>query len=166
MTGVQTCALPIYNGIKFSTDLDVIRIYTVDKEEYYKVPVSYKDELKIIFDKGIYTSFDFIKQYKTWSNVTITYGDKTKNLSKWKYDDLANKMVSKRIVGKVQPEKNRERAEYNFTIDIKADNYEVKVYTMGENYVKIQVGDLVSYYEVHTGLYEYIKENIFKIKES
>ena len=47
--------------------------------------------------------------------------------------------------------------------DVKADNYEAKVYTMGEDYVKIEAKDLNSYYEVHTALYEYIKKEVFKI---
>lgn len=151
------------DGIKFSTDLEVMRIYTVEKEEYYKIPVTSKEEMKNVLDKGIYTSFDFIKQYKTWNKVSITYNGETKSLSKWKYDDLANKMVSKRVVGKVQPEKNKERSKYNFTINIKADNYDAKIETMGANYVKINAKNLDSYYEVHTGLYDYIKDEVFKI---
>ena len=150
------------DGIKFSTDLNVMRIYTVDTEEYYKIPVSSKEELKNILDKSIYTSFDFIKQYKTWKNVTVTSGDKSKTISKWKYDDLANKMVSKRVVGKVQPEKSKERTDENFTINIKSENYEAKVETMGQDYVKITVDKLTSYYEVHKALYEYLKTEIFK----
>ena len=148
------------DGLKFSTDLNVIRIYTVNKEAYYKIPVASKEEFKNILNKSIYTSFDFIKQYKTWKEVKITYEGKTKKLSKWKYDDLANTMASKRVVGKVQPEKSKERSKYNFTIEIKADNYEAKVYTMGEDYVKIEAKDLNSYDEVHTALYEYIKKEV------
>ena len=53
------------DGLKFSTDLNVIRIYTVNKEAYYKIPVASKEEFKNILNKSIYTSFDFIKQYKT-----------------------------------------------------------------------------------------------------
>lgn len=153
------------DGIKFSTNLDVIRIYTVNKEEYYKIPISSKDELEKLLNKSIYTSFDFIKQYKTWKKVEITYKDTTKNLSKWKYDDLANTMAAKRIVGKIQPEKSKERSKYNFVIEIKADNYEAKVEVMGPNYVKIQSKNLSSYYEIHTALYDYIKDNIFRLSE-
>ena len=36
------------DGLKFSTDLNVIRIYTVNNEEYYKIPVNTKEELKKI----------------------------------------------------------------------------------------------------------------------
>ena len=153
------------DGLKFSTNLDVIRIYTVNEEEYYKIPVSSKDEFKNILDKGIYTSFDFIKQYKTWKDVKVTYKNTTKNLSKWKYDDLANTMAAKRVVGKVQPEKSKERSEYNFVIEIKADNYEAKVEVMGANYVKIESKGLASYYEVHTALYNYVKDDVFKISK-
>ena len=116
-------------------------------------------------NKSIYTSFDFIKQYKTWKEVKITYKDTTKNLSKWKYDDLANTMASKRVVGKVQPEKSKQRSKYNFVIQIKADNYEAKVEVMGANYVKIESKGLNSYYEVHTALYDYIKDDVFKLSK-
>ena len=42
------------DGLKFSTDLNVFRVYTVNKEEYYKVPVSSKDEFKKIRYEYIY----------------------------------------------------------------------------------------------------------------
>ena len=162
---------PVYEGytdddIRFSTDLNVFRVYTVNKEEYYKVPVSYKKEFKEILDTSIYTSFDFIKQYKTWKQVTIDYGDETKKVIGWSYDDLASKMVQKRLVGKIQPEKARARCKYKFTINIKSDNYEARVDIMGEDYVKITVNNLISYYEVSNNLYNYIKTDIFKIADS
>ena len=162
---------PIYEGytdddIKFSTDLNVFRVYTVNKEEYYKVPVAYKKEFKEILDTSIYTSFDFIKQYKTWKQVTIDYGEETKKISGWSYDDLASKMVQKRLVGKIQPEKARERCKYKFTINITSDNYEARVDIMGEDYVKIIVNNLISYYEVSNNLFDYIKTYIFKISDS
>lgn len=153
------------DGLKFSTDLSVLRVYTVDKEEYYKIPVSSKEEFKKILDKSIYTSFDFVKQYKTWKEVKITYNDKTKKLSRWKYDDLANTMAAKRVVGKVQPEKSKQRSKYNFVIEIKAENYEAKIETMGEEYVKISGKNLSSYYEVHPALYTYLKDEVFKLSK-
>lgn len=160
---------PTYNGysddgVRFSTDLNYFRVYTVNKEEYYKVPVATKKEFGKLLDESIYTSFDFIKQYKGWDNVKITYGENTKNVHKWKFDDLAYKMGSKRIVGKVQPEKSRERSKYNFTIDIKGEHYEAKVETMSKDYVKITSGKAVSYYEVTPMLYEYLTNDIFKIQ--
>lgn len=159
---------PIYNGytddgLKFSTDLNYLRVYTVKKEEYYKVPVEQKDYFQKALNESIYTSFDFVKQYKTWKNVTISYNDNKKRIHKWKFDDLSYKMAAKRQVGKIQPEKSKERSEYNFTIDIKGENYEVTIETMSKDYVKITSGDLQAYYEVYTGLFEYIKENVFKI---
>lgn len=153
------------DGVRFSTDLNFFRVYTVNKEEYYKVPVSMKQEFEKIVKESMYTSFDSVKQYKTWENVTIEYGDKTKKVSKWKYDDLAYKMVSKRMVGKVQPEKSKERSDYNFTIKIKGKNYETTLETMGKDYVKVTSQGADTYYEVHTGLFDYIKADIFKIEE-
>ena len=159
---------PVYtgysdDGIKFSTDLNYLRVYTVSKESYYKIPVDSQQEFSNVLNKSIYTSFGFINQYKNWDSVSITYKNKTKKIHKWKFDELSYKMASKRIVGKVQPEKSKERSEYNFTIDIKGENYEVTIETMSKDYVKITSGDLQAYYEVYTGLFEYIKDNVFKI---
>lgn len=160
---------PIYtgytdDGLKFSTDFNYLRVYTVKQEEYYKVPIENKSEFETVLKESMYTSFDLVKQYKTWKNVTITYNGNKKTIHKWKFDDLSYKMAAKRLVGKVQPEKSKERSEYNFTIDIKGENYEVSIETMGKDYVKITSGELQAYYEVYTGLFEYIKESVFKIE--
>ncbi|WP_242824233.1 hypothetical protein [[Clostridium] dakarense] len=161
---------PVYNGysddgVRFSTDLNYFRVYTVNKEEYYKIPVATKKEFNKLIDESIYTSFDFIKQYKGWESVEITYKEETKKIHKWKFDDLAYKMGAKRIVGKVQPEKSKERSDYNFTIKIKGEHYDAKVETMSKDYVKITSGKAVSYYEVTPTLFDYIKEDIFKIEK-
>lgn len=154
------------DGVRFSTDLSYFRVYTVNEEEYYKVPVTIKQEFENIIKKSIYTSFDFIRQYKTYEKVTITSskGDK-KTLHKWKYDDLANKMALKRMVGKVQPEKSKERSDYNFAIEIEGKSYQVRVETMGKDYIKITSKGEQSYYEIHTGLFDYLKDEVFKITE-
>ena len=159
---------PIYtgysdDGVRFSTDLNLFRIYTVNEEVYYKIPVSEKTRFEKILSGSIYTSFDFVKKYKTWKNVSVSYNDQKKTIHKWKYDDLAYKMSSKRIVGKIQPEKNKERSKYNFTIDIQGDNYTLKIETMGKDYVKISSDKGEAYYEVSIALYEYLREEIFKL---
>lgn len=153
------------DGIRFSTDLNFFRVYTVNKEEYYKVPVMYKKEFENLIKKSIYTSFDFIKQYKAWDKVNIIYGDKTKSIPKWKYDKLSYQMAAKRMVGKVQPEKNKERSKYNFVINVKGKSYEAKMETMGKDYVKITCKGEEAYYEVNDSLFEYIRDEIFKIEE-
>lgn len=158
------------DGIRFSTDLNYFRVYTVSKEEYYKVPVATKKEFEKVLSESIYLSFDFIKQYKSWDNVEITYKDYNKRIHGWKYDDLSLKMIQKRIVGKVQPEKSQERSKYNFTIDIQGEGYAVKIETMGKDYVKITQGtgknEITAYYEVHTGLYDYLVKDIFELEAS
>lgn len=151
------------DGVKFSTDLNFFRVYTVNKEEYYKVPVDSKSAFKKLLDESIYTSFDLLSHYKDWKEVNISHGKEIKKIHRWKFDDLAHKMISKRVVGKVQPEKSKERSEYNFTIDIKGDNFAVKVETMGKDYVKVTSKKTVSYYEVHTSLFDYLKNEIFEI---
>ena len=72
-------------------------------------------------------------------------------------------MSSKRIVGKVQPEKSKDRSKYNFTIDIKGEDYDIKVETMGQDYVKITSIRAEAYYEVSIALYDYLREKIFKL---
>ena len=159
---------PIYtgysdDGVRFSTDLNFFRIYTVKQEVYYKVPVSEKSKLDELLSGSIYTSFDFVKQYKTWKNVKISYNNETRTIHKWKYDDLVYKMSSKRVVGKVQPEKSKDRSKYNFTIDIQGEDYNLKIETMGPYYVKITSDKGLAYYEVSIALYDYLRDEIFKL---
>ena len=125
--------------------------------------VNEKTRFEKVLSGSIYTSFDFVKKYKTWKNVSVSYNDQKKTIHKWKYDDLAYKMSSKRIVGKIQPEKNKERSKYNFTIDIQGDNYTLKIETMGKDYVKISSDKGEAYYEVSIALYEYLREEIFRL---
>jgi len=69
---------PVYSGnsddgIRFSTDLNYFRVYTVSDEEYYKVPVATKKEFDKLLGESIYLSFDFVKKYKDWETVEISY---------------------------------------------------------------------------------------------
>ena len=164
---------PVYNGysddgIRFSTDLNYFRVYTVSTEEYYKVPVATKKEFDKLLGESIYLSFDFVKKYKDWETVEISYKGETKKIHKWKFDDLSYNMGSKRIVGKVQPQKSKERSKYNFTINIKGEHYNAKLETMGKDYVKISQEDMKTeaYYEVLTGLYDYLAVEVFQLEQS
>ncbi|CEH32637.1 hypothetical protein [Romboutsia lituseburensis] len=166
---------PIYSGhsddgVRFSTDLNYFRVYTVSKEEYYKVPVETKNELEKLLGESIYLSFDFVKQYKSWKTVEISYNNDVKKVHKWKFDDLSYKMGSKRIVGKVQPEKSKERSKYNFKISIHGEYYDTTIETMGKDYVKITAGSgkekAQAYYEVHTALYDYLLNDIFELEST
>ncbi|MEF9992559.1 MAG: hypothetical protein ACRCYC_03295 [Paraclostridium sp.] len=153
------------NGIRFSTDLDYFRIYTVSREEFYKIPVSEKKAFDKLLQESIYTSIDSVKKYKTWDSVEIIYGDQVKKPWRWSYDDLAYKISVKRLVGKIQPEKSKERSPYNFTIKIKGDGYSINLETMGKDYVKVTSDKATAYYEVHEGLFEYLRDDIFKIEK-
>ncbi|MDR0879587.1 MAG: hypothetical protein LBN09_02660 [Clostridioides sp.] len=152
------------DGLKFSTDLNYFRVYTVSKEQYFKVPIAGKKQFKGMLDKAIYTSFDLITKTEKWKEVELKSGKETKKIHKWKFGDLSHKMVSKRIMGKVQPEKNRDRSKYNFEINIDCESYKIKIETMGREYVKITCKDTVAYYEVYTGMFDYLKNDIFEIK--
>ena len=70
-------------------------------------------------------------------------------------------MSSKRVVGKVQPEKSKDRSKYNFTIDIQGEDYNLKIETMGPYYVKITSDKGLAYYEVSIALYDYLRDEIF-----
>lgn len=154
------------DGIRFSTDLEIFRIYTVNKEEYYKIPVEEKEAFSKLLKESIYTSIDSVKKYKSWKSAEVVYNNEVKKIRKWKYDDLAYKISVKRIVGKIQPEKSKERSKYNFTINIEGEGYSASIETMGEEYIKVVSDGATAYYEVHNGLYKYLKETIFKIEDS
>lgn len=150
------------SGIKFSTDLNFLKVYTVEKEEYYKIPISKKEEFEKIINESIYTSFDFIVNESKWKSVHISKGEDIKTLHKWKYKDFVNTMRYKRQVGKVQPEKSREKSKDNYKIYIDGDGFSFRVDTMGPDYIKITYGDYTAYYEVYRDMYNYIKEEVFK----
>jgi hypothetical protein len=154
------------NGIRFSTDLDYFRIYTVNKEEFYKIPVSEKKTFDKLLRESIYTSIDSVKKYKTWDSVELIYGDKVKKPWKWKFDDLAYNISAKRLVGKIQPEKSKERSPYNFTVKIQGDGYSITLETMGPDYVKLTSGKTVAYYEVHPSLFTYLRDDVFNIEKN
>lgn len=153
------------NGIKFSTDLDFLKVYTVEKEEFYKIPVSQKKDFEKVINESIYTSFDFAINDKKWKSVHISKGQDVKNIHKWKYNNLVSKMRYKRHVGKVQPEKARDKSKYNYSVYIDGEGFSIRIDTMGPNYIKIisgKNGEYVAYYEVYNDMYKCIKENIFK----
>lgn len=89
------------DGVKFFIDFNFFRVYIVNKEEYYKVLVSFKDVFKKFLDESIYILFDFLSYYKDWKEVIIIYGKEIKKVYRWKFDDLVYKMILKRVVGKV-----------------------------------------------------------------
>ena len=151
------------NGIKFSTDLDFLKVYTVEKEEFYKIPVSQKKDFEKVINESIYTSFDFAINDKKWKSVHISKGQDVKNIHKWKYNNIVSKMRYKIHV--VQPEKARDKSKYNYSVYIDGEGFSIRIDTMGPNYIKIisgKNGEYVAYYEVYNDMYKYIKENIFK----
>ena len=73
------------------------------------------------------------------------------------------KCHQKELLVKYNQKRNKERSKYNFTIDIHGDNYTLKIETMGKDYVKISSDKGEAYYEVSIALYEYLREEIFKL---
>lgn len=154
------------SGIRFSTDLNYFRVFTVNREEFYKIPVNADINFNDLIKGSVYASFDSIKKYKTWDTVIVKYKDETKKLFGWNFSDLAYKLSAKRQVGEIQPQKSKERSKYNFDIEIHGEGYNISVEVMGKEYIKIKHDNVQAYYEVSTGLYEYIKDRIFKITEN
>ncbi len=80
-------------------------------------------------------------------------------------DEVSSRLISKKVVGKVQPEKSQSRSEYNFEIRIDCGGYEIQIDTMGSDYIKVVTGDSYNYYEVEPDLYDYIRDVIFKLSD-
>ncbi|TQQ84016.1 hypothetical protein EXD82_08955 [Peptacetobacter hominis] len=149
------------SGIKFSTDFEFLRIYNVEKEEYYKIPVSKKEEFKGIVNGAIYTSFDFVMNEANWKKLYISKGEDVKTIHGWKYKEVSEKIRYKRLVGKIQPEKAKERTDVNYVMVIEGEGFEAKVETMGPDYIKITSNDCVAYYEIYEDFYNYLTDDIF-----
>ncbi len=149
-------------GIKFETDYDYFKLYTDKKEELYKVPVNMKSDFESMYRKMIYTSVDFITSNKGLGRIRLYHGNDEKGVFPWNKDDLIYKILYKREVGKIQPEKEFSRTKDNYTIKMNKSGVDISIQTMGKDFIKVTCGDSYAYYEVYPDLYNYLRNDIFK----
>ncbi|WP_101772547.1 hypothetical protein [Peptostreptococcus faecalis] len=150
------------NEVEFETDFNYFRVKKKNKTEYYKVPVSMKKSFETTYRKMMYTSLDFITSKKNLGDIKIFHGNEEKGVWPWKKDDLMHKILYKREVGKIQPEKEFSKNKSDsYTIKIDKSGVKITIQTMGKDFIKVVCGDNIAYYEVYPELYEYLKK-IFK----
>lgn len=152
------------NNISFETDMNYFVIKYDNKTEYYKIPVAVKNDFEDMYTRMIYTSVDYITNKKDLGKIVLYKGDEQKSVLPWRKDDLVDKILYKREVGKIQPEKDFNKSKVNFTIKINKSNREIVIQTMGMDFIKVTSGDNVAYYEVYQDLYKYLDEDVFKEK--
>ena len=150
------------NSLNFKTDFNYFVITSGKRVENYKVPVSMKAELEAEYRKLIYTSVDFITNKENMGSIRIYHGDESKKVWPWKKDDLIYKILYKREVGKIQPEKEFKKSKDNYTIKMEKSGVKIFIQTMGEDFIKVTCGDNTAYYEVFPELYNYLHDEVFK----
>lgn len=150
------------NSLNFKTDFNYFVITSGKRVENYKVPVSMKAELEAEYRKLIYTSVDFITNKENMGSIRIYHGDESKKVWPWKKDDLIYKILYKREVGKIQPEKEFKKSKDNYTIKIEKSGVKIFIQTMGKDFIKVTCGDNTAYYEVFPELYNYLHDEVFK----
>ena len=69
---------------------------------------------------------------------------------------MINKILYKREVGKIQPEKEFTRVKDNYTIKVDKSGVVLSIQTMGKDFIKVTCGDNTAYYEVYPYLYNYL----------
>ncbi|MBC2575138.1 hypothetical protein [Peptostreptococcus canis] len=148
-------------GIEFETDFNYFVVKDRDKTEYYKIPVAVKSDFQSMYNRMIFTSVDYIVNKKDLGKIRVCKGNDEKGIMPWKKDDLIHKILYKREVGKIQPEKDFQKSKKNFTIKIKKSNRDIIIQTMGKDFIKVTSGDNIAYYEVYKDLYEYLDTEIF-----
>lgn len=148
-------------GIEFETDFNYFVVKDRDKTEYYKIPVAVKSDFQSMYNRMIFTSVDYIVNKKDLGKIRVCKGNDEKGIMPWKKDDLIHKILYKREVGKIQPEKDFRKSKKNFTIKIKKSNRDIIIQTMGKDFIKVTSGDNIAYYEVYKDLYEYLDTEIF-----
>lgn len=146
-------------GVKFSTDLVYFKLYDLQSEEFYKVPINSKKSFEKLLIKSIFTSFDFLSRYDMWNEVVLKYKDESKQIFPWSKNDLAHTLLFKREVGKVQPEKYAN--EKNYEMDVKGDIFSLKIETRSQDFIKVTCKGATTYYEVEPTFYNYLKEEVF-----
>ena len=150
------------NSLNFKTDFNYFVITSGKRVENYKVPVSMKAELEAEYRKLIYTSVDFITNKENMGSIRIYHGDESKKVGPWKKDDLIYKILYKREVGKIQPEKEFKKSKDNYTIKMEKSGVKIFIQTMGKDFIKVTCGDNTAYYEVFPELYNYLHDEVFK----
>ena len=150
------------NSLNFKTDFNYFVITSGKRVENYKVPVSMKAELEAEYRKSIYTSVDFITNKENMGSIRIYHGDESKKVWPWKKDDLIYKILYKREVGKIQPEKEFKKSKDNYTIKMEKSGVKIFIQTMGKDFIKVTCGDNTAYYEVFPELYNYLHDEVFK----
>lgn len=150
------------NSLNFKTDFNYFVITSGNRVENYKVPVSMKAELEAEYRKLIYTSVDFITNKENMGSIRIYHGDESKKVWPWKKDDLIYKILYKREVGKIQPEKEFKKSKDNYTIKMEKSGVKIFIQTMGKDFIKVTCGDNTAYYEVFPELYNYLHDEVFK----
>lgn len=150
------------NSLNFKTDFNYFVITSGKRVENYKVPVSMKAELEAEYRKLIYTSVDFITNKENIGSIRIYHGDESKKVWPWKKDDLIYKILYKREVGKIQPEKEFKKSKDNYTIKMEKSGVKIFIQTMGKDFIKVTCGDNTAYYEVFPELYNYLHDEVFK----
>ena len=150
------------NNLHFKTDFNYFVITSGKRVENYKVPVSMKAELESEYRKLIYTSVDFITNKENMGSIRLYHGDKSKKVWPWKKDDLIYKILYKREVGKIQPEKEFRKSKDNYTIKMEKSGEEIYIQTMGKDFIRVTCGDNIAYYEVYPELYNYLHDEVFK----
>ena len=150
------------NNLHFKTDFNYFVITSGKRVENYKVPVSMKAELESEYRKLIYTFVDFITNKENMGSIRIYHGDKSKKVWPWKKDDLIYKILYKREVGKIQPEKEFRKSKDNYTIKMEKSGEEIYIQTMGKDFIRVTCGDNIAYYEVYPELYNYLHDEVFK----
>lgn len=145
------------SDIEFRTDFNFFEIKEKGKVEYYKIPVGVKDDFESMYKRYIYTSIAFITNKDDVGKIYVHYKNEKKRL--WwppTKKDLMYKILYKREVGKIQPEKEFEKTKKNYTIKMEKSNIQVTIQTMGKDFIKVTTGDNVAYYEVYTDLYNFL----------
>lgn len=150
------------NDVRFETDFNYFQVTAGNKKEYYKIPVSDKEDFRNMYRRMIYTSVDFITNGDKIGEMKLYHKNEEKKVWPWKKKDLIHKILYKREVGKIQPEKEFSKSKQNYTIKIKKSGVELSIQTMGKDFIKVHCGDNIAYYEVYTDLYDYLSKDVFK----
>lgn len=150
------------NNVQFETDFNYLVIKSGKKRECYKIPISEKKDFQNMYRRMIYTSVEFITNGRGIGDVKIYHGNEEKKVWFWKKKELINKILYKREVGKIQPEKEFTRVKDNYTIKVDKSGVVLSIQTMGKDFIKVTCGDNTAYYEVYPDLYNYLHDKEFK----
>ncbi|KXZ40609.1 hypothetical protein SAMN05661008_00693 [Alkalithermobacter thermoalcaliphilus JW-YL-7 = DSM 7308] len=142
-------------NIQFITDYKHIKIQAQDQEEYYEIPSEYSKQIEELFEKGIFTSLDIIKNHRNLTKVLVE-DEKTKKQQELSRSNLKEFSESINYRQTLKEHRIKNESKDNFYITVSLRNTDIYLQLIDKNTLGVFYKNYRTYYSVEETLYNYL----------